>query len=125
MRLIAPDAVAIGELLAHGVECETLPLREIEFHEVSVNVQGWTIVAPPAKDRCDNLRSLQRTAERAADDRVDILGCEILASLIGCGRTPFTQNWLVTTPLISLLNIERTLGMSDNEHPSPTAVIGY
>jgi len=74
VRLVAPDAVAIRELLADRFEWETLPLWEINFHEVIVDTQGWLIVTILAKDSHDDVRRLPRAPERAADCRINTLG---------------------------------------------------
>jgi len=74
VRLVAPYAVAIRELPADPFEWETLPLWEINFHEVIVDTQGWLIVTILAKDSHDDVRRLARAPERAADCRINTLG---------------------------------------------------
>jgi len=71
--------VALRELVAHRFMREPLPLGEINFYEVIVDIQVWLIMTTLAKDIGDNVRRLPRTPQRAADNRVDTLGQQMLA----------------------------------------------
>ena len=124
MRLVAPDAVAVRELPADRFDWETLPLWEINFHEVIAVTQGWLILTILAKDSHDDVRRLPRAPERAADYRINTLGYQMTAHFHGCRGTAVSQYRFVTTPLISLLHIKRTLRMPYDEHPNPARVVG-